>query len=106
MTDEDEATYDDYCYSCACHHDNPSDGSWDCESEDNASSQRRNEMTVLTQAHAEALRKVTTYLAEEHDDMQMFVERGGNPERHIAHYVAVLERLLNDYDTTLKGETK
>ena len=62
-------------------------------------------MTVLTQAHADALRKVTTYLAEEHDDMQMFVERGGNPERHIAHYVAVLERLLNEYDTT-QGETK
>ena len=62
-------------------------------------------MTVLTQAHAEALRRVTNYLAEEHDDMQMFVERGGNPERHIAHYVKVLEELLAEYDTT-QGESK
>lgn len=62
-------------------------------------------MTVLTQAHAEALRRVTAYLAEEHDDMQMYVERGGDPERHIAHYVTVLEGLLNDYDTT-QGESK
>lgn len=54
-------------------------------------------MIVLTQTHADALRKVTTYLAEEHDDMQMFVERGGDPERHIAHYVTVLEGLLTDY---------
>jgi hypothetical protein len=61
-------------------------------------------MTVLTPAHAEALRRVTTYLAEEHDDMQMYVERGGTPENHIAHYVTVLEGLLNDYDTT-KGES-
>lgn len=62
-------------------------------------------MTVLTQAHAEALRRVTTYLAEEHDDMQAYVERGGEPEDHIAHYVTVLESLLNAYDTT-QGESK
>lgn len=63
-------------------------------------------MIVLTQAHADALRKVTTYLAEEHDDMQMFVERGGHPERHIAYYLTILENLVTDYDTTLQGETK
>ena len=62
-------------------------------------------MTVLTQAHAEALRRVTNYLAEEHDDMQMYVQRGGEPENHIAHYVTVLEGLLNEYDTT-QGESK
>jgi hypothetical protein len=63
-------------------------------------------MTVLTQAHAEALRRVTTYLAEEHDDMQMYVTRGGgNPKDHIAYYVTVLEDLLNAYNTA-KGESK
>ena len=60
-------------------------------------------MTVLTQAHAEALRRVITYLAEEHDDMQVYLTMGGKPEDHIAHYVIVLEGLLNAYDTT-KGE--
>ena len=62
-------------------------------------------MTVLTQAHAEALRRVTTYLAEEHDDMQVYVTMGGKPEDHIAHYVTVLEGLLDAYDTTT-GESK
>ena len=62
-------------------------------------------MTVLTHAHAEALRRVTAYLAEEHDDMQEFLARGGKPERHIAYYVTVLEGLLDAYDTA-KGESK
>lgn len=62
-------------------------------------------MTVLTPTHAEALRRVVNYLAEEHDDMQMFIQRGGNPEHHIAHYVKVLEGLLAAYDTT-QGESK
>ena len=62
-------------------------------------------MTVLTPTHAEALRRVVTYLAEEHDDMQMFIQRGGKPEDHIAHYVTILEGLLDAYDTT-KGESK
>ena len=62
-------------------------------------------MIVLTPTHAEALRRVVTYLAEEHDDMQMFVQRGGNPERHIAYYVTVLEGLLDAYDKT-QGESK
>jgi hypothetical protein len=62
-------------------------------------------MTTLTQAHAEALRRVTTYLAEEHDDMQVYLTMGGKPEDHIAYYVTVLEGLLDAYDTT-KGESK
>jgi hypothetical protein len=64
-------------------------------------------MTTLTQAHAEALRRVTTYLAEEHDDMQVYLTMGGKPEarRPIAYYVTVLEGLLDAYDTT-KGESK
>lgn len=62
-------------------------------------------MTTLTPAQAEALRRVTTYLAEEHDDMQAFLARGGKPERHIAYYVTVLEGLLHTYDTT-QGESK
>ena len=62
-------------------------------------------MTVLTQAHADALHRVTAYLEEEHYDMQAYVERGGKPEDHIAHYVTVLEGLLNAYDTT-QGESK
>lgn len=62
-------------------------------------------MTVLTQAHAEALRRVTDYLAEEHDDMQVCLTMGGKPEDHIAYYVTVLEGLLDAYDTTT-GESK
>ena len=64
-------------------------------------------MTTLTPAQAEALRKVTTCLAEEHDDMQEFLKRGGKPERHIAYYVTILEDLLHTYDTTNReGESK
>ena len=65
-------------------------------------------MTQLTAEIADALRRVTNYLAEEHDDMEMYVQRGGKPENHIAYYVTVLEGVLDAYDNeqTTKGESK
>jgi hypothetical protein len=42
-----------------------------------------------------ALREVINYLAEEKDDYAMFVERGGNPDRHIYSHIKTLIGFLD-----------
>lgn len=59
---------------------------------------REGKNAYLNQTTADAIRKVTTYLAEEFDDYERFLRRGGDSEDHIAHYVALLEELLDTYE--------
>ena len=47
---------------------------------------------------ADAIRKVTDYLAEEFDDFERHLRDGGEREHHIHHYVLLLEELLDEYE--------
>ena len=41
----------------------------------------------MNEKQTAALREVINYLAEEKDDYDQFVERGGNPDRHIYSHI-------------------
>lgn len=50
-----------------------------------------------------ALETVLDYLAEEKDDCEAFVERGGNPDDHIFFYIQILKKYV---ETTNQKHTR
>ena len=55
----------------------------------------------MNETQIKALREVINYLAEEKDDYDQFVERGGNPDRHIySHIKTLIDFLFIDEQET------
>lgn len=55
----------------------------------------------MNEKQTTALREVINYLAEEKDDYDQFVERGGNPDNHIyARIETLMEFLKADEEET------
>ena len=55
----------------------------------------------MNEKQTAALREVINYLAEEKDDYDQFVERGGNPDNHIySHIQTLMEFLKADEEET------
>jgi hypothetical protein len=49
----------------------------------------------MNEKQTAALREVINYLAEEKDDYALFVEHGGNPDRHIYAHIKTLIGFLD-----------